>query len=694
MAKRFITPFAEAGDRSEISDTPIGTDVNFQTGYTAEYEADPVTDPNAKYVERDKTNQLFNDITGNIKLWQENTYPEFITEANNGGVAFPYKEGAIVSFNGDDYISLIDNNTTLPTSSDWIVYIPEKSQQALKLKIFQSPTDNLTKVETFAGGAGVVYEVRKTSDNSLATIYSDKDGVTSIPQNGTANVSNGDAALVFYILDGDYYIEIDSVQNSFKTSESKAESIAAAIAHGSLGGKVKINDLAHKSFSTYRPAPEFIKQDSLDLLKAGESDGMTYFYDYLGNLYERRIDIDPRGNSVMAYTEHWSLDLKSILYDAHDAGIKGFYIYLSNGVYNQTDAEVKALVDILLKYNFSLVLGMSAPQTGYESIIDFWAETFDHQNVVGIGFIDEPEFFPTQTIAWQQDVIAYIRTYSQKPIYTASVGTLGSAGDKVAPEIDFVLWDYYRQNTSASDVNVYAYDLAQLESLGKRKGRAIPVIGLYGPGIYTATKSQIEKWNNAILSMRPDNIDVWAFVFYTRPGIHDVNLYSSSELRGILGASTQYKNSLISGASEYASFGVSGYPQVGVSALTTASMNATKEKWSISDSTEIRFQLNDAQELCRYALTLQDISGGSQSKETFFNIQAFVDGEWVDVKIVSHTPISDGNPAFKSTSIGSAGWTAPTGVKSKDWRIISPNAYSTGLNLIYNSALIFGHPKT
>mgnify|MGYP000347870335 CR=1 FL=1 len=86
-----------------------------------------------------------------------------------------------------------------------------------ELKIFQSPTDNLTKVSTFAGGVGVVYEVRKTSDNSLATIYSDKDGVTSIPQNGTANVSNGDAECVFYIAEGDYTVNVEGNDVRFNT---------------------------------------------------------------------------------------------------------------------------------------------------------------------------------------------------------------------------------------------------------------------------------------------------------------------------------------------------------------------------------------------------------------------------------------------------------------------------------------------
>ncbi len=122
MAKRFITPFAEAGDRSEISDTPIGTDVNFQTGYPAEYEADPVTDPNAKYVERDKTNQLFNDITSNIKEWQERAYPDFIAASENGGVAFSYQKFAKVYHDDVLYESLVDGNTSVPPSSDWFVF--------------------------------------------------------------------------------------------------------------------------------------------------------------------------------------------------------------------------------------------------------------------------------------------------------------------------------------------------------------------------------------------------------------------------------------------------------------------------------------------------------------------------------------------------------------------------------------------
>ena len=84
-----------------------------------------------------------------------------------------------------------------------------------ELKIFQSPTDNLTKIEAFAGGVGVVYEVRKTHDSSLATIYSDAAGATEIVQNGTSNVSNGDAEVVFYIDDGDYTVTVNEISSRF-----------------------------------------------------------------------------------------------------------------------------------------------------------------------------------------------------------------------------------------------------------------------------------------------------------------------------------------------------------------------------------------------------------------------------------------------------------------------------------------------
>lgn len=124
MAKRFITPFAEAGDRSPMPDTPIGSDSNYQTGYPSQYEEDPITEPTARFVERDKSNQLYNDITANIKEWQEHVYPEFIESAVNGGVPFPYAKGSIVTKSGITYISKENSNEDVPTSDKWNIYSP------------------------------------------------------------------------------------------------------------------------------------------------------------------------------------------------------------------------------------------------------------------------------------------------------------------------------------------------------------------------------------------------------------------------------------------------------------------------------------------------------------------------------------------------------------------------------------------
>lgn len=86
------------------------------------------------------------------------------------------------------------------------------------LKIFQSPTNGgLTEIQTRTVDAGEVYEVRKTSDDSLATICSNATGTTEIVQNGTDNKSGGDGVVEFFVADGGYYVEVGGVRADFKT---------------------------------------------------------------------------------------------------------------------------------------------------------------------------------------------------------------------------------------------------------------------------------------------------------------------------------------------------------------------------------------------------------------------------------------------------------------------------------------------
>lgn len=88
------------------------------------------------------------------------------------------------------------------------------------LKIFQSPTDGLTEINTRTLLGGEVYEVRKVSDGSFADIYIDKEGLTPIAQNGTNNVSGSDGAVVFFVLGQDYYITVGGVRVDFETSHT------------------------------------------------------------------------------------------------------------------------------------------------------------------------------------------------------------------------------------------------------------------------------------------------------------------------------------------------------------------------------------------------------------------------------------------------------------------------------------------
>ena len=128
MAKYFITPFASSGNKTDIPNSTAGNEVNYLTGYGEKYSADPDPsspnyDPDALYVEAENENQIKFDITENLKLWQENLYPEFITSVKNDGVPFSYGRGMKVSLSGVNYISLVDDNTSEPPSGDWELYI-------------------------------------------------------------------------------------------------------------------------------------------------------------------------------------------------------------------------------------------------------------------------------------------------------------------------------------------------------------------------------------------------------------------------------------------------------------------------------------------------------------------------------------------------------------------------------------------
>lgn len=120
-------PFAATGDKTVVPDDmePNGN-LSYAEGYGFDYERNPVTDPQAKRIERDKMNQLHHDITSNIRQYQLYSTPWFYDSTANGGKAVSYPKGAKVRYKigkeENTYISLVDNNTSKPDDSDhWAI---------------------------------------------------------------------------------------------------------------------------------------------------------------------------------------------------------------------------------------------------------------------------------------------------------------------------------------------------------------------------------------------------------------------------------------------------------------------------------------------------------------------------------------------------------------------------------------------
>lgn len=103
----------------------------------------------------------------------------------------------------------------------------QKFKDSFALKIFQSPTESgLTEIQTRTLSGSEVYEVRKASDDSLATIYSDKDGDNEIAQDDTDNISDSAGVVEFYISDGDYYITVGTSVKYFKSAATLVKNMS------------------------------------------------------------------------------------------------------------------------------------------------------------------------------------------------------------------------------------------------------------------------------------------------------------------------------------------------------------------------------------------------------------------------------------------------------------------------------------
>jgi len=122
MAKFFRYAFGDSGDKTAVPDeTQVDGSVSYEQGYGSDYQKNLATDPDAKPYPRPQSNQLYFDITNNLREWQTQAVPEFIDAADNGGVNYPYPIYALVRYDSGSgykvYESREDSNNTLPTDA-------------------------------------------------------------------------------------------------------------------------------------------------------------------------------------------------------------------------------------------------------------------------------------------------------------------------------------------------------------------------------------------------------------------------------------------------------------------------------------------------------------------------------------------------------------------------------------------------
>lgn len=121
----FDIPFAFAGDVSSIPDPlQVGGSVSMTEGWNFNYQRDLSTDPAARPIDRSTMNWLLLQVTTALQALQQSSTAEFITAAQNGGVAFSYGLGSVVLWSASGnapfvkYVSISSANTNTPSAGD------------------------------------------------------------------------------------------------------------------------------------------------------------------------------------------------------------------------------------------------------------------------------------------------------------------------------------------------------------------------------------------------------------------------------------------------------------------------------------------------------------------------------------------------------------------------------------------------
>lgn len=210
-ARFFNIPFGSSGDRATIPEVvDPGGAVSYAQGFGPDYERDPATDPLAKRVPRDETNEYLYQITNGLKFLQLYGLPEWF-ELDGGGNPVSYPAGAQVRHDAGSgttaWLSIAAANTAEPGTnpSKWVQASGFAWQHisaaiaAAGLTPNPSSTGQLAaaiaamvRIELNAPGPAPVFAARawvqfNASDTGLGPVVRGSGNIVSIVRNSVGN---------------------------------------------------------------------------------------------------------------------------------------------------------------------------------------------------------------------------------------------------------------------------------------------------------------------------------------------------------------------------------------------------------------------------------------------------------------------------------------------------------------------------
>ena len=246
-SKYFAIPFATSGDKTVIPEaaTPSGA-VSYTQGFGPDYERDPATDPLAKRVPRNETNEVLFEATKAIKYLQLYGMPEWFA-VDDSGNPVTYSKNAWVrrTVTGVTtvWVSLVDGNTATPgtDATKWVAISPDILQSRAWNYATAAGTANAVTASVTPAPAALVEGLAvaikiSTTNTGAMTLNLNGLGAKSVLLDAANAVRAGDCAagvIAFFTYDGTAW---QLVPTDASVRNSAANTGGSTVTYTSSGG--------------------------------------------------------------------------------------------------------------------------------------------------------------------------------------------------------------------------------------------------------------------------------------------------------------------------------------------------------------------------------------------------------------------------------------------------------------------------